>query len=411
MPPAPALPSLRSAPDAGAPNGVPLRSLQLRAALALPAGLLSVPYHVVAYYACGRPARSLLAYLLARVVYTISCWTPVFRDPESWDEAASLSPPSIDPAAGRAYAGLEVAVVTVPEGTRPQEAYTLGPSGVEKAERPAFIITPPGARGRADSRAAPGEKLILYIHGGAYVMGHPLWTPFPATLARATALRVLGAQYRKAVSEATAFPAPLLDAAAAWEYATETLGFAARDIVLAGDSAGGHLALALLSHLGATGQAVPGGLALLSPWSDFTASFDSYAANEGSDFLVAAGLARAVRSATRHYTPESVAAQLFAPALAPEGAWRHLAGTRAFVWAGTREIFFGEVQALVKGLRRDGVSVEFVEDEDGVHNGAMLPPAFVGHEGAARFNAGVRDIVRDLYVANGEDVYLPYAVA
>lgn len=211
-------------------------------------------------------------------------------------------------------------------------------------------------------------------------------------------------QYRKCADDATSFPAPLLDAVAAWEYVTTTLGFAARDIVVIGDSAGGHLSLALATQLAATNQPQPGGFALLSPWSDFTASSSTYKTNKGTDLIYPPSLARAARSAARHFTPDAVRGLLFSPALADEGSWRSLASSRVYISAGTREVFIGEIEALVKGLRRDGVPVEFYQDVGGVHNGAMLPGEV---DAWNHFEGGLRDIVRDLYVQNGEDVYLP----
>ncbi|WOO86347.1 uncharacterized protein LOC62_08G009828 [Vanrija pseudolonga] len=234
--------------------------------------------------------------------------------------------------------------------------------------------------------------------------GHPLWTPLAARLAKSTALRVFTVHYRKAVDVATAYLAPLLDTLAAWEYATTTLGFSAGDIVLVGDSAGGHLSLSLSSPLGATGQPAQRGLALRSPWADFTASFDTYQTNAGTDLIYPPSLARAARSVARHYTPDAVRGRLFSPALAEEDAWRCLASSRVFVTVGTRECFVCEIEALVKALLRDGVAVELYQDVGGVHVGAVLSFEV---DGWRHFEPGVHDIVHDLYVRNGEDVYLP----
>ncbi|WOO82769.1 Esterase [Vanrija pseudolonga] len=396
--------ALRTAPDAGAEDGIPFGRYKLRALFAMLAALASLPFYAL-LYALSPRTKNLKMYLFGRAFSTMMRVNGGFRAPESWDEAATTTPHSLDPGTTRkVYGAMDVHVVTVPPSSRPQEAFTLGPEVVKPAKRPGFIVSPPGARGKGGAKAAKGEKLLFYLHGGAYIGGHPLWTPFGGEIAQSTALRLLGVQYRKAADAATAFPAPLLDALAAWEYATATLGFAARDIIVVGDSAGGHLSLALVAQLAATGQPAPGGLALLSPWADFTASSDTYNTNKGTDLIYPPSLARAARSAARHYTPDAVRGRLFSPALADEGAWRSLASARVYIWAGTREVFIGEIEALVKGMRRDGVAVEFYQDVGGVHNGAMLG---FKDEAWDHFQGGLRDIVRDLYVQNGEDVYLP----
>lgn len=168
-------------------------------------------------------------------------------------------------------------------------------------------------------------------------------------------------QYRKTLTDDTAYPAPLLDAVAAWHYVTITLGFAPAQILLAGDSAGGHLALALIQQLQALSRPQAGGLALVSPWADFTCSFPSWSAKAGLDHLSRKKLGNAIQSAVRHYGREAITDPLFSPALAPAGHWSCLASTPTFVSIGTDEVFADEDYALVKGLRRDGVDVVLFE--------------------------------------------------
>ena len=118
-------------------------------------------------------------------------------------------------------------------------------------------------------------------------MGHPQSTMFPYKFARESGRRVLGlsvlplgtgrcliadiaVNHRKALSPETAFPAQLLDLAAAYAYLLSQ-GFAGENVVMIGDSSGGHLVLALsryLSELNAERPALnvgmPGALLLIS---------------------------------------------------------------------------------------------------------------------------------------------------
>ena len=61
----------------------------------------------------------------------------------------------------------------------------------------------------------------------------------------------------------------------AWNYLM-LFGYGARDVILAGDSAGGNLALALVHRLKAEGRILPRGLVLMSPWTDLTSSGKSH---------------------------------------------------------------------------------------------------------------------------------------
>ena len=91
------------------------------------------------------------------------------------------------------------------------------------------------------------EKVVLYFHGGGFFFSSPKeHRPLIWRLARATSRRVLAIDYRKAPDHA--FPAWLDDAFATYEYALAQ-GIAPKDIVLAGDSAGGNIALALTHPL------------------------------------------------------------------------------------------------------------------------------------------------------------------
>ncbi|GEM11659.1 lipase/esterase [Rhodotorula toruloides] len=130
-----------------------------------------------------------------------------------------------------------------------------------------------GGRWRARSE---NERVILYFVGGGYATGSPVEGSRCFKLARETGLRVVGANFRKSTSPESAFPAALQDALTTYAHLVLDLGY--RDIVLAGDSAGGNLSLMFLQYLTATllpattpSLVLPTGLLLLSPWCDLTA--------------------------------------------------------------------------------------------------------------------------------------------
>ncbi len=101
-----------------------------------------------------------------------------------------------------------------------------------------------------------------------------------AKLAKITLREVLAFDYRLAPEHP--YPAALEDAVRVWDYLMY-LGFGARDVIVAGDSAGGNLALVLVHYLKKEKRQLPGGLLLMSPWTDLTSSGQSFVGKADMD--------------------------------------------------------------------------------------------------------------------------------
>lgn len=116
---------------------------------------------------------------------------------------------------------------------------------------------------------APGadpERVVLYLHGGGYVLGSvPSYRAFAGRISRAAAARVLLVDYRLAPEHR--FPAAVDDAVAACQWLARREGGLAR-VVVAGDSAGGGLALAMMLKLRDLGHALPAAAVCISPSTD-----------------------------------------------------------------------------------------------------------------------------------------------
>ena len=131
------------------------------------------------------------------------------------------------------------------------------------------------------NRAHMKKYIILYCHGGGYMTGSSLYARTLTTkLAATTSLDVLCFDYRLAPENP--YPCGLLDAVKAWDYLM-LLGYGARDIFVAGDSAGGNLALALVHKLKADGRLLPRGLVLMSPWTDLLKTGETHQTKAGLD--------------------------------------------------------------------------------------------------------------------------------
>lgn len=131
------------------------------------------------------------------------------------------------------------------------------------------------------NRAHMKKYIILYCHGGGYSTGSSLYARTLTTkLAMSTSMDVISFDYRLAPENP--YPAALEDAMKAWNHLM-LLGYGARDVIVAGDSAGGNLALALTHKLKEEKRILPRGLVLMSPWTDLTSSGKSHESKEAVD--------------------------------------------------------------------------------------------------------------------------------
>lgn len=113
---------------------------------------------------------------------------------------------------------------------------------------------------------APQDRSILYLHGGAWMMGSAnTHRSLVSRIAHASGTRALLINYRLAPEYP--FPAGLDDCIEAYEWLIQN-GFAANHIIVAGDSAGGNLTLALLVALRDANKPLPAGAIALSPATD-----------------------------------------------------------------------------------------------------------------------------------------------
>jgi epsilon-lactone hydrolase len=132
------------------------------------------------------------------------------------------------------------------------------------------------------------DGVLLYLHGGAFVAETPRF--HGALLARLcghAGARGLMPGYRLAPEHR--YPAALDDCLAAYRWLLAQ-GHDASRIVVAGDSAGGNLALALLLRARSEGLQLPAGVVALSPVTDLTFSGDSVQRNDGVDDMFSADL-------------------------------------------------------------------------------------------------------------------------
>lgn len=132
---------------------------------------------------------------------------------------------------------------------------------------------------------AAADRVILYLHGGGYVMGSiNTHRAMIARIARASQARALALDYRLAPEHP--FPAAVEDATAAYRWLLAQ-GYKPARIVIAGDSAGGGLVLAALLALRDANVPLPACAVPISPWTDMEGTGASMKTNASKDPMVA----------------------------------------------------------------------------------------------------------------------------
>jgi acetyl esterase/lipase len=187
--------------------------------------------------------------------------------------------------------------------------------GAAGARRPALLerLSEQTAGLWLGPRERAPQGVILYLHGGAFCVHLPaLYREFCFDLARRSGVPVLLPDYRLAPEH----PAP-----AALDDCEQALRHLLRDvpahrIVLAGDSAGGNLALALLQRCRRVGLPMPAGAVLLSPVTDLSGEGWSVHFNEERDVMFTS---HALEVVVDHYLPRVLADD---PEVSPlHGSW------------------------------------------------------------------------------------------
>ena len=214
------------------------------------------------------------------------------------------------------------------------------------------------------SREHRRRRVILYCHGGGYTSGGLGFSKVLASkLTRATGMDTLAFDYRLAPEHP--YPAAVEDALTAWGH-LESLGIAPGDIVLAGDSAGGNLALVLCLKLREAGRGRPGALLLMSPWTDMTASGESLRGRAGIDPVLTPEYMYAVREAYAGGLDPSDC--LLSPLFADFAGF-----PPALIQVGTHEILYSDAERLAERMLAAGADCRLEVWENMWHDFQMYP--------------------------------------
>lgn len=229
----------------------------------------------------------------------------------------------------------------------------------DKKFEPDTIVLPSGTKAHWFGNKS-ADKIILYLHGGGYVMGcgegHNKWL-FEVTddLSKKHSLSSILLQYTCAPDGQ--YPDQLRQAVELLDHLINKAGRNPRDIIIAGDSAGGNLALALISHILHPHPDIPTKIelkepflaaVLISPWVDFdhTPSWDRNAETD----LLCKPVGALWSSAFIGNAPRDGYNQ---PVKAPAGWFSKLdtVVSDLFIWGGSGEVLIDSINEMAKQLK------------------------------------------------------------
>ena len=202
---------------------------------------------------------------------------------------------------------------------------------------------------RSGEPAIGARPTVLYLHGGGYYFCSPrTHRSIVFGLATRANAPVFSLDYRLAPEHR--FPAALDDATAAYRYLIAE-GTAPESIVIAGDSAGGGLALATLVALRDAGDPLPAGAVLFSPWTDLAATGASIVDNDGADPMFSGP---AIAKAAKVYLGDMPATHPYASPV-----YADLRGLPPLIMmAGSTEVLLDESRRVAANARAAGVDCE-----------------------------------------------------
>lgn len=208
---------------------------------------------------------------------------------------------------------------------------------------------------------------VLFLHGGAYVVGSPKFVrQITSWLTWSLRARTFAINYRLAPRHP--FPAALEDALTSYRWLLDH-GVDPRSIVVMGDSAGGGLTVALLVAARDEGLPLPAAAVCLSPWTDLTTTGGTMESNAPTDYLPANKIPTAVAMVVGGADPAD-------PRVSVINA--DLTGLPPLqVFAGGNEVLLDSITAFVAKAEASGVEVDFVIEPHMYHDWLTVLPGGV----------------------------------
>lgn len=217
------------------------------------------------------------------------------------------------------------------------------------------------------------DIVVYYLHGGAYVSGHPgtflLAALRIAEIAAERGILVSWFGLEYSLAPEAKFPTQVEQAVAGYKYLLDQ-NIDASNIAVLGDSAGGHLAICLVASLQKAQLPKPGrGIFLESPWIDLNCSKrTTYQSNKYMDYITLETLLKSRKYLLGSTISKEATALVEFTQLLPDGrSWKDIMPARVWLSAGSHELLLDGIEEFSTCLDKDGVNAQFEVEEGGVH--------------------------------------------
>jgi len=226
------------------------------------------------------------------------------------------------------------------------------------------------------------QKIIYYLHGGAYIAGLvSFYRNFANDFYEAAGAALVLLDYKCAPEYK--YPSQLNEAFDVWLYLTKELGYKPENIIIGGDSAGGNLTLALMLKLRDEKFQMPRAAFCISPWADMTASGKTYIENYSKDIM----FGEKNKQITNDVREQFLNSELFCfvgdadrthPYLSPVYGEYHNFPPMYFS-VGGHEMLLSDTITIVENLKKNNIQVECDIKDEMFHTfviyGAFMPEA------------------------------------
>src|SRR3954451_1311283 len=206
-----------------------------------------------------------------------------------------------------------------------------------------------GVRALAPRPGVDADRVLVFLHGGGYELGSLRSDgELAARLGRASGMRVLFPEYRLAPEHPV--PAAIDDVRAVWRWLRTDQRLSTGSLAVAGDSAGGGLAVALLVATRDAGDPLPAAAVLMSPTVDLTSSGASMTDRADEDPISTPALLRQL--ASDYLAGADPKTPLASPLFASLSGLPPL-----LVQVGTADLLLSDSQRLAEAAAKAGVDV------------------------------------------------------
>lgn len=203
----------------------------------------------------------------------------------------------------------------------------------------------------------PRDRVVMYLHGGAYVAGSlQSHRHLVSAISLACKAEAMAVDYRLAPEHP--FPAALDDALSAYLWLTKKHG--PEKVIIAGDSAGGGLAVAMIAKLLEDNLALPKAVVLMAPWVDLTGDSPSIASVGKKDVILSEVM---LSSSARMYAHTYALDQAYISPI-----YGQLSGfPQTLIQVGTKDMLLNDSRALFEKLKKLSTEASYEEWKGAMH--------------------------------------------